>query len=204
MKTGAFAVGGAAALVFALAMPGLTGAQQGEKPKMTAEQQAVMEAWMKVATPGEGHKALEPTIGSWNVTSTLWETPTSPAQKGTGTSENTWVLGGRFVRQEVQGEFGGMEFQGLGYTGYDNYKKKYIGSWMDTMGTMMMTMIGTVDASGKVFTATSTIDDVVTGKPMKVRSVTRIVDNNKHVFEMFGPDPSGKEFKMMELVYTKK
>jgi hypothetical protein len=44
----------------------------------------------------------------------------------------------------------------------------------------------------------------VTGKPMKVRTVTRIVDANKHVMEMFGPDRSGKEFKMMEIVYTKK
>lgn len=204
MKTGAFAVGSAVVLAFVLAMPGVTGAQQGEQPKMTAEQQAAMEAWMKVATPGEGHKALEPTIGSWNVTSTLWETPTSPAQKGTGTSENTWVLGGRFVRQDSQGEFGGMKFQGLGYSGYDNFKKKYVGTWMDTMGTMIMVMTGTADPSGKVFTATSTMDDVVTGKAMKVRTVTRIVDANKHVMEMFGPDRSGKEFKMMEIVYTRK
>jgi hypothetical protein len=204
MRTKTFVVGVVVALVLGLAAPWVVGQQQGEKPKMTAEQQAAMEAWMKAATPGEGHKALEPTIGSWNVTSTSWETPASPPQQGAGSAENSWVLGGRFVRQDFQGEFGGMKFQGLGYTGYDNFKKKYIGTWMDTMGTMMMTMIGTLDASGKVFTATSTIDDVVTGKPMTVREVTRIVDNNKHVMEMFGPDPSGKEFKMMEIVYTRK
>jgi len=204
MKIGAFAVGSAVALVFVLAMPGVTGAQQGEQPKMTPEQQKMMEAWMKAATPGDAHKALEPTIGTWNVTSTSWQTPTSPPEMGAGTSENSWVLGGRFVKQDFQGTFGEMKFQGLGFTGYDNFKKKYVGTWMDTMGTMMMTMIGTVDASGKVFTGTSTIDDVVTGKPMKLRTVTRIVDPNKHVMEMFGPDPSGKEFKMMEIVYTRK
>jgi hypothetical protein len=204
MKIRAFAVGSALAVVIALALPGVTGAQQGEQPKMSPEQQAAMEAWMKAATPGEAHKALEPTIGSWNVTSTSWQTPASPPEHGAGTSENAWVLGGRFVKQDFQGEFGGMKFQGLGYTGYDNFKKKYVGTWMDTMGTMMMTMIGTVDASGKVFTGISTIDDVVTGKPMKLRTVTRIVDANKHVMEMFGPDPSGKEFKMMEIVYTRK
>ncbi len=204
MKTRAFAVGGALAVVLALAAPALLAQQQGEKPKMSPEQQAAMEAWMKVATPGEGHKLLEPLIGSWDVQSTMWEKPGNPPEKGSGVAEDSWVLGGRFVREEFQGEFGGMKFQGLGYTGYDNYKKKYVGSWMDTMGTMMMHSIGTVDASGKVFTATSTIDDIMTGKPMKVREVTRIVDNNKHVMEMFGPDPSGKEFKMMEIVYTRK
>ena len=191
------------ALCLALGMSALVGAQQGER-KLTPEQQATMDAWMKVATPGEGHKALEPMIGSWNVKSTMWEKPGAPPELGSGTAENSWVLGGRFVKGDFQGELGGMKFQGLGYTGYDNFKKKYVGSWMDTMGTMMMTTIGTVDPSGKVFTATSTMDDIMTGKPMTVREVTHIVDNNKHVMEMFGPDLSGKEFRMMELVYTRK
>ena len=204
MRTGAFAVGSAVTLAFVLAMPGVTGAQQGEQPKMTAEQQAAMEAWRKVATPGEGHKVLEPMIGSWNVKSTSWEAPGAPPTQGAGTAESSWILGGRFVREDFQGEFGGMKFQGLGYTGYDNFKKKYVGTWMDTMGTMIMVMTGTADPSGKVLSTTSTMDDAVTGKPMKVRTVTRIVDASKHVMEMFGPDRSGKEFKMMEIVYTKK
>ncbi|HVN30508.1 MAG TPA: DUF1579 family protein, partial [Thermoanaerobaculaceae bacterium] len=114
------------ALCVALATPVPAGAQQSEK-KLTPEQQAAMDAWMKVATPGEGHKALEPMIGSWNVKSTMWEKPGEPPQEGGGVAENSWVLGGRFVKQEFQGEFGGMKFQGLGYTGYDNFKKKYVG-----------------------------------------------------------------------------
>jgi Protein of unknown function (DUF1579) len=203
MRTRTVVVAVGLALCLALATSAPAGAQQGEK-KLTPEQQAAMDAWMKVATPGEGHKLLEPLIGSWNVQSTMWEKPGEPPQKGAGLAEASWVLGGRFVKEEFQGDFGGMKFQGLGYTGYDNYKKKYIGSWMDTMGTMMMTSIGTVDASGKVFTSTSHMDDVMTGKPMTVRMVTRIVDNNKRVMEMFGPDPSGKEFKMMEIVYLRK
>ena len=204
MKSRAFAVGGAVALIFALAMPCVTGAQQGEQPKMTPEQQKMMEAWMKAATPGDAHKALEPMIGSWDVTSTSWQTPDSPPEMGAGTSENAWVLGGRFVKQDFQGTFGDMKFQGLGYTGYDNLKKKYVGTWMDTMGTMVMMMVGSADPSGKVFTMTGSMDDAMTGKPMKLRSVTRIVDANKHVMEMFAPDPSGKEFKTMEIVYTRK
>ena len=200
-RTVVFAVGLALCLALGLSAP--AGAQQGEK-KLTPEQQAAMDAWMKVATPGEGHKALEPMIGSWNVKTTMWEKPGAAPESGGGTAENSWVLGGRFVRQDFDGEFGGMKFQGLGYTGYDNFKKKYVGTWMDTMGTMMMNTIGTVDPSGKVFTATSTMDDVITGKPMTVREVTRIVDSNKLVMEMFGPDRPGKDFKMMEIVYTRK
>ena len=36
------------------------------------------------------------------------------------------------------------------------------------------------------------------------RSVTKIVDGNTHLFEMFGIDKTGKEEKMMEIVYTRK
>ena len=195
----------AVALVAVLGFSGAATAQQGGKqPEMTPEQKAAMETWIKVATPGEGHKLLEPTIGSFNVAMTMWEAPGGPPTKSVGTAENIWMLGGRFVQQTIHGEVNSMKFEGLGYTGYDNFKKQYVGAWMDTMGTMMMVMTGTADPSGKVITATSTIDDVITGKKVVVREVTRIVDANTHIFEMYGADPSGKEFQMMEAVYTRK
>ncbi len=201
MRAGVMVV---AAAALAAAVAGPASGQQGGKQEMTSEQKAEMEAWMKAATPGEGHKALEPLVGSWNVTMTMWQAPGAPASKSTATAEDAWVLGGRFVQEKIHGEMNGMPFEGLGYTGYDNFKKQYVGSWMDTMGTMMMTMSGCADATGKVLTATSTIDDVTTGKRVQVREVTRIVDADKRVFEMYGPDKSGKEFKMMEGVYTRK
>ncbi len=203
MRTGRLVLAAAVALLLT-AVPFAGAQQQGEAPKVTPEQQAAMETYMKLATPGAAHKALEPMIGTWNVTTTMWQKPGAAPQTGGGTAENSWVLGGRFIRQDFDGEFGGMKYQGLGFTGYDNYKKKYVGTWMDTMGTMMMHMLGTADPSGKVFTLGSTVDDAMTGKSIRVKTVTRIVGANKHVMEMYGPDPTGKEFKMMEIVYTRK
>ena len=55
----------------------------------------------------------------------------------------------------------------------------------------------------KYSTQTSGYDDPFKG-PMKWRSVTRIVDDNTHVFEMFGADKGGKEERMMEITYTRK
>jgi hypothetical protein len=70
---------------------------------------------------------------------------------------------------------------------------------------MMMISTGDADAGGKMFTFESAMDDVMTGKSMKMREVLRIVDNNKHVYEMYTTDrASGAEFKMMEIVYTRK
>src|SRR5208337_4309968 len=59
--------------------------QGGKQPEMTPAQKAAMDAWMKVATPGEGHKVLEPMIGSWNAAITMWEGPGAPPQQSVGT-----------------------------------------------------------------------------------------------------------------------
>ncbi|MGZ6988217.1 MAG: DUF1579 family protein, partial [Thermoanaerobaculia bacterium] len=154
-----------------------------DKPKAAAKpaapagapsQEEMMKAWMAVATPGEAHKKLEPVVGSFTVATKMWMDPSKPAEESAGTSENKWVLGGRFVEQRVEGTAMGQPFSGVGYTGYDNYKKKYVGSWMDSMGTMIMNSTGTADPSGKKFTSWSTIDDVMTKKTVKVKSTATI------------------------------
>lgn len=177
---------------------------QGGQLEMTAEQKAMMEAWMKAGTPGDDHKFLEPMIGTWTVKVTSWETPAGPPTTSLGTAERAWVLGGRFLKETFKGEFNGMPFEGLGYTGFDNLKKKYIGTWMDSMSTMTLMLTGTADRATKVLTMSGTMDDAMTGKPMAIKSMTRILDNNRHVYEMYGPDKDGKQFKMMEIAYSRK
>ncbi len=188
---------GVAALVAAVA-----GAQQDNQ--MAPEQNAEMEKWAKFATPGPNHKLLEPYVGAWSVTTTFWQAPGAPPATSQGTAENAWVLGGRFIEGKFSGEMMGQPFQGIGYTGYDNFKKHFVGTWMDSMGTMVMVSTGHADPSGKVITMTGKMDDVVAGKTVTVREVNRVVDNDHTVFEMYGPDKSGKEFKMMEITYTRK
>lgn len=193
-------------IAFALSL-GLAGAGEQQKPEHPTpadpQKQAMMEAWMKASTPGENHKLLEPMVGTFDAKVMMWEPGAAPSESA-GVSVNTWILGGRFVQQKFNGTYMGMPFEGVGFTGYDNVKKKFIGSWMDSMGTMMMVSVGTGDATGKVLTFECEMDDPMTGKPCKIREVARVVDANKHVFEMFGPDPAGKEYKMMEITYTRK
>ena len=173
-------------------------------PAGAANQEEMMKAWMAVASPGEAHKKLEPVVGSFTVATKMWMDPSKPAEATSGTSENKWALGGRFVEQRVEGTAMGQPFSGVGYTGYDNYKKKYVGSWMDSMGTMIMNSTGTADASGKKLTFWSTIDDVMTKKTVKVKSMVTIVDNDHHTYEMWSPAPDGKMFKSLEVQYTRK
>jgi hypothetical protein len=98
----------------------------------------------------------------------------------------------------------GMPFNGVGVTGFDNVIGKYVWTWIDNMGTGIMTGVGTADASGKVLTMIGTMNDPMTGKPSKSRMVTTIIDDDHHTFEMFGTPPGGKkEVKMMTIDYVR-
>ncbi len=170
----------------------------------SAEEKAMMDAWMAVASPGAAHKVLAELEGSWTATTKIWQAPGAPPQESTATSDAHMVLGGRFLEERVQGQMMGMPFEGMGLTGYDNYKKKYLATWADNLGTTIMTMEGTADVAGKVITSTGTVDDFVKKKPTTVKSVMTIVDPDHHVYEMWQPGPDGKPYKNLEITYTRK
>ncbi len=160
--------------------------------------------WMKYTTPGEGHKALNDIVGKFNYTMKWWMTPEAKPETSTGTSTSKWVLGGRFIQQDVKGKAMGQEFVGTGYTGYDSYKEEYQATWMDNMGTQIMNMSGKADPATKTFSFTGTMSDPMKGeKNATARNTLRVVSINEHVFEMYAKDKAGKEFKAMEMVYTR-
>ena len=172
------------------------------KPPM--DEKAAMEMMQKLATPGEGHKKLDVFVGSWTFKASMWMDPSKPPEVTDGTSEQKWVLGGRFLEQRAEGKMMGGPFSGFGYTGYDNYKKKYVSTWMDTLGTAMLEMTGTFDKSGKVLTSSGKMDDPMTGKSCTMRTKATIVGKDELHWEMWGPGPDGKDYRMMEITYTRK
>jgi len=120
-----------------------------------------------------------------------------------GECESAWVMGGRYLKEECTGNFGGQPFNGMGITGYDNMMKKYVSSWIDNMGTGIEMSEGSVDAAHKLFTFHSMVNDPMTGKPGKVKMVSKVVDDNRHVFSYYG-DQGGKELLQMEITYLRK
>jgi len=172
--------------------------------KSETDMQEMMEVYRELGTPGAPHELLASMAGSWVAKTKAWcmETHGVPMES-TGTSENKMILGGRFLQQQFSGEMMGGPFTGIGIAGYDNYTKKYVSTWIDSMGTAILVFEGNASSDGKTITQECRRDDPFKGS-MKWRSVTRIVDGDTHVFEMYGSDGSGKEAKMMEITYTRK
>jgi hypothetical protein len=164
---------------------------------------AMMKAWMAYATPGEAQKAMAGMAGSWDTTVTFYMNPGQPqVEKGTATIEP--IMDGRYLMEKAEGAFQGMPFHGMGIYGYDNGLKHYVSSWIDNMGTGIMTGTGTSDDGGKTINWTNKAFDPMAGKEQNYRSVLHMMSADQYHFEMFGPGPDGKEMKTMEMTYDRK
>ncbi len=161
----------------------------------------MMAAMAKLATPGPMHDLMKPMMGSWKTTNRSWMTAGEPVVTE-GTCENTWIMGNRYMQSEYKGVFDGKPFEGMGLMGYDNQLKEFVSVWCDDMGTGLMMSDGSADPSGKVFTMMSKVPDPVTGKPMNLKMVTKVIDENQHTTSMLSMR-GGKEHLDMEITYTR-
>ena len=202
-----------AALLVAASGPTL--AQQAQKPRAASsggakaaakapmDPKAMQEMMMKLSMPGPSHERLKKMEGQWNLTVKWTMDPSQPMQETKSTSVVTTLMDGRYCQEQTTGEMMGKPFTGMGLTGYDNVLKKYVSVWIDNMGTGIMTSQGTVDSTGSVLNWTGQSADPATGKMARYRMVTRFLDDDHHVFEMYVKSPDGKEFRTMEITYER-
>lgn len=165
--------------------------------------EADMQKWKEFMTPGENHKVLQAKEGTWKVKVKIWMDPNAPPSESEATCESKMIMDGRYLTETVKGTFQGAPFEGRATTAYDNGLNKFVGNWIDNMGTGIMTSEGTWDATKKQFTFAMAYTDPMTGKPGKGRSIDRMIDKDNWVTESFKLMPDGKEFKDMELTYTR-
>ena len=178
-----------------------------EDPKQPSpeEMQKMMEAWMKIATPGEHHAIFSQLAGDWTYHAKSWMDPKSPPSESDGTGKNEVVLDGRFLHMSGEGTMMGMPFKGMGTIGYDNFKGEYQMSWVDNMGTMTVTASGKPAADPKTILLTGKMDDPMTGeKDVNMKWVFIVADADHHVMEGWYNVGTPNEMKMMEIAYTRK
>ena len=183
---------------------GLLAQETKAPPEMSAEKQAMYDAWHKYMTPGEPHARLVKKAGDWNVAVKIWHSPDMEVpEESTATSRIKAIMGGRYILEKVKGEAMGMPFEGLGISGYDNLTKKFIGVWVDTMSTGIIHSEGTPAQYGDIINFEGTHPDPLRGRYDKTRSVERTISDDKFIFTSYKTSDDGREFKGMELTYTR-
>lgn len=167
--------------------------------------EADMQACVEAGTPGPMHQFLAEGVGTWTGKVKHWMAPGTEPMTSECTSTITSMMDGRFVRCEIAGDMPGMgPFSGFGIYGFDNVSKKFQSTWVDNCGTGMMVGTGDLSTDAKTLSWSFNYHCPVTKKPVVMREIERRTGKDSHTLEMFGPDiKTGKEFKMMEIHFTR-
>lgn len=193
--------------------------KKSEKPKAgemkmpsPEDMKKMMEEWTALAKPSDHHKALEPTVGSWD-TEMKMEMPGMPPMVTKGKSERKWTLGGRFIEERYIGEMigpdpkspmGKIKMEGIGLFGYDNYKNLYTGVWVADHSTNTLTMSGTLPPGSKTLTMYGEMDEpMLKMSDRYCKYVTKFIDDDKFVFEVFDL-AAGPDYKVFDITYTRR
>jgi len=149
-------------------------------------------------TPGPEHARLKKLEGTWDAVMTE---PDGKKTKG----EMTYKMecGGLWLCSDFKGEHMGKPFHGKGLDSYDPAAKKYVGVWVDSWITSPLRVEGTYDEKTKTATSTGECNGP-DGKPMKMKMVTKTIDDDHETFEMYMIGPDGKEMKGATIEYTRR
>ena len=154
-------------------------------------------AVQEMPAPGKEHAWLKGLEGTWDVHCKFYMAPDQAPMEMKGVETARVGLGGFWLTAEFKGEMSGTPFEGRTTLGSSPFKKKYVGTWIDSMSPHPVTMEGTYDERTK--TITSTGDGVgMDGNPVKVKGIQTFKDDDTMTFVMH----EGKDANSLEEVFS--
>ncbi len=175
-----------------------------EKSQNTVNPDEMLAKAVEEGAPGMNHERLNPLVGEFNATSTFWMSPDAPPMRSEGTMHAQWILGNRFILGQYRGDLKGMPFEGLNLMGFDKTRNQYTGTWADNMGTHLLPLgFGHSSPDGRTITMKRTMLNPSSNEMVHIREVTTIADNDNHTLEMWEVGSNGKEFRTLEVQYSR-
>jgi hypothetical protein len=101
--------------------------------------------------PEKEHEWLKQFVGEWDIVNKSIAGFGQPAMETKG-DLNSRMLGDFWVINEMNVEMMGSAMKGIQTIGYNTDKKKYVGTWVDSMMNHMWKYEGSVDETGKKLT----------------------------------------------------
>ena len=155
--------------------------------------------------PSPEHQILAADAGTWDATiKSFMGGPDSDPVVSKGVETNEVLMGGLWVLSRFEGSFGPGKFEGRGQFGYDPIKKKYVGTWIDSLSPNLSVLEGEYDPKTKTMTYKG---EGVAPEGVKYtqRMVTTTKDDGSRVFTLYMKVGEAKdEAKFMEITYTKR
>lgn len=154
--------------------------------------------------PGPEHEVLKADVGTWDAKVEVIPSPGMQPMVSKGVETNTMGCGGLCLISDFKGEVApGQPFHGHGITTWDGAKKKYVGSWTDSMSAGLGIGESTWDPAGKKASGTMEIPEP-SGGTLKSRMVVEYPSSTSRTMTSYMTGPDGKEFMNMRITYTRR
>lgn len=213
MKIRQFAAGCALGAAVALVATQAISQDHGQEPS-PEQMQEMMAEYMQLLEPGPAHRLLDKSIGTFDVAMKMWwGGPGAEPVETSGTATRKWILDKHYVMEEMKadmmmpdpatGDMTAVPWNGMGLTGYDNFRNMYTSVWADSMSTAMSMSRGSASPDGTTFTYYGELDEPMLGVIGRtIKMVITQKSSDRAVFEMFDLH-AGSDYKVMEIVYTR-
>lgn len=153
--------------------------------------------------PSDEHNFLRQFEGEWKTTGKGADMMTGKDVDMTGVEYDRVVLGDFWLSFVYRTQINDKPFVGHGMIGYDPTKKKYVGTWVDSMSPFMATFEGMADPKANTLTLETVGVDPMTEKSCKGRMVFQFQDAEHRTLQTFRTDDSNASKMMFDLHYTR-
>mgnify|MGYP002624138943 CR=1 FL=1 len=154
--------------------------------------------------PTDEHRWLQQMVGEWETHAVAAAKPGDTPFECRG-QETVRSIGGFWTVGETKGEPMGMPMHGVLTLGYNIDKKKFVGSWIDSMTSHQWTYEGTLDKKANTLTLLTEGPSMLEpGKTAKFKEVMEIKDKDNRVFTSQIQGEDGAWLPMVTITYTRK
>ena len=191
-------------IIAVLALGGVAEAQPATPTEIQPDED--LDSWIaSLGEPGEGHQVLEAIVGTWEGKGTIWDAPDSAPVSITASVERRWVLGGRYLREEISIRSNdGVVLEALGFIGYNNEAAQYELLNIDTASTAMLLETGKFDPDSQKLMIHGSFRDPATGFVIDRRVEMDLSQDGRIVVVGYTTNEEGREFKSLEGSVTRR
>jgi hypothetical protein len=155
-----------------------------------------------MAKPGPEHALLARDVGTWDASLEMRMAPNDKPQVSQGV-EQSRLLGGLWLITDFKATVMGQPFEGHGVMGFDPMKKKYVGTWVDSMSLGISPSEASYDPATRTLAGWMEGPDM-TGKITRSRETTVWKNDDTRVFTIYSKSPEGVEFPGLQITYTRR
>jgi hypothetical protein len=169
---------------------------------------ANLPASTRLALPGERHTWMAPLVGDWKIEMRVYPGPgAQPIVADTLTARRELILGGRYLREELTGTFGGAPSSRLAILGYNNLDGRFELTTFDTFEPGQMVYLGDDEPTAERFSmegesTEAGLGATPTGRKRDLRFEFEIAPE-RSVERIYVRYPGEAEFLFVEQIFTR-